>query len=294
MRKILFLIHCIILFTGITVYGQGIVRGKVTDDKGEAVVGANIVLKSNLSYGTTTDFDGNYTLKITTPGEQVLIFRYISYATVEMPVSLVDNQTVVKNVSLKPEAQGLGEVEIVAKASREKESYMEKMKMNSSAAIDYISSETIAKTGDSYVVSALARVSGVSTTSSGIITVRGISDRYVKTTLNGASIPTLDPFTNNLKLDIFPTSLIDNVIVTKTFQPDQPGDWAGAYISILTRDYPENFIVNLETSVGYNAQSTFKSFLTSETSSTDWLGYDNAYREIDHDKYIQVNRNPTA
>lgn len=45
----------------------------------------------------------------------------------------------------------------------------------------------------------------------------------MKTTLNGSRIPTLDPLTNNIKLDIFPTSLIDNVIITKTASPELPG-----------------------------------------------------------------------
>lgn len=293
MKKLLLLLVLLFFVVVNLSHGQGTVRGKVTDEKGETVVGAAIVLKSNMSYGTITDFDGNYTLKILDATPQTLVIRYVSYSTLEVPVTVTDGKILIKNLVLQSESKDLLQVEIVGKASREKDSYMEKMKMNSATSIDYISAETIRKTGDSYVASAIARVSGVSTTSTGIITVRGISDRYVKTTLNGASIPTLDPFTNNLKLDIFPTSLIDNVTVTKTFQPDQPGDWAGAYISILTKDYPESLSVTAETSIGYNSQSTFKSFLTSETSSTDWLGYDKFYRDIDHKSYIQVNRYPT-
>ncbi|HOO09492.1 MAG TPA: TonB-dependent receptor plug domain-containing protein, partial [Cyclobacteriaceae bacterium] len=76
-------------------------------------------------------------------------------------------------------------------------------------------SELIKKTGDANVTAAIARVSGVSTNGS-FITVRGIGDRYIKTMINGMRIPTLDPFTNNIKLDIFPSSLVDNIIITKT------------------------------------------------------------------------------
>jgi len=219
MKKIFFLLNGFIFIAVISCFGQGTVRGKITDEKGEVVVGAAIVLKSNMGYGTVTDFDGNYSLKINDATPQVLVIRYVSYASLEVPVTVVDDKVLVKNITLKSESKDLLEVEIVGKASREKDSYMEKMKMNSAASIDYISAETIRKTGDSYVVSAITRVSGVSTTSTGIITVRGISDRYVKTTLNGATIPTLDPFTNNLKLDIFPTSLIDNVTVTNPINP---------------------------------------------------------------------------
>lgn len=291
--KKLILLFAVVLLSASNLFAQGIVRGKVTDEKGETLIGAAIVLKSNTSFGVTTDLDGNYSLKITESTPQVLIVSYVSYKTQEISVNPLNGQVVIQNITLLSSSQEIGAVEIVAKVSREKDTYMEKVKMNAATTIDYISSETIKKTGDSYVVAALARVSGVSTTNSGIITVRGISDRYVKTTLNGASVPTLDPFTNNLKLDIFPTSLIDNVTVTKTFQPDLPADWAGAYISIITKDYPENFTLSLETTIGYNSQSTFNSFLTSETSSTDWKGYDTDFRDIDHSKYLQVKRYPT-
>ena len=93
------------------------------------------------------------------------------------------------------------------------------------------------------------------------------------------SIPTLDPFTNNIKLDLFPASLVDNIIITKTASPELPGDWAGAYISIETKDYPDKLSVNMESSIGYNNQSSFKNVISSQRSSTDWLGYDNGLRE---------------
>ncbi len=88
---------------------------------------------------------------------------------------------------------------------------MEKIKQNSPTSIDYISSETARKAGDSRVSDAVRKVPGVSTVGS-FVSVRGLADRYIKTTVNGSRIPTLDPFTNNFRLDIFPVGLIDNLI----------------------------------------------------------------------------------
>jgi len=115
---------------------------------------------------------------------------------------------------------------------------MESKKKLSSTTLDYISAETLKKTVDANVAAAITRVTGVSSTSSGLITVRGTGDRYLKTTINGSRIPTLDPFTNNIKLDIFPASLVDNIVIAKTASPDLPGDFAGAYISVETKQYP--------------------------------------------------------
>src|SRR4030095_3337513 len=125
------------------------------------------------------------------------------------------------------------------------------------------------------------------------ITVRGIGDRYVKTTVNGSRIPTLDPFTNNIKLDLFPASLVDNVLITKTASPDIPGDWAGAYISVETKDYPDELEINMESSFGYNSLSTFQEVISSQRSNTDWLGYDNSLRDYDHSQYVNAIINPS-
>jgi hypothetical protein len=172
---------------------------------------------------------------------------------------------------------------------------MENIKKNSATTIDYISSATMKKTGDQNVTAAVARVSGVST-SGGLITVRGMGDRYVKTTFNGSIIPTLDPLTNNIKLEMFPASLIDNIIFTKTASADLRGDWSGAYISVETKDYPEKLTVNVETQLGYNQQSTFKDVISSERSKTDWLGYDDGLREREqkHNQFNIPNIDPSG
>lgn len=272
-------------------YGQATIKGKVIDKKsGETLIGVTISLESKPGVGVTTDLDGNYTLILPDASAQTLIVSYISYETKKEIVKPVMGETIIKDFTLQSVSQDLGTIEVQGKASKDKGYYMEEIKKNSAASIDFISSETMKKTGDVNVTSAVARVSGVSI-NNGFVTVRGIGDRYVKTTINGSRIPTLDPFTNNIRLDLFPASLIDNVVITKTASPDLPGDWAGAYISLETKDYPDKLSINAETSVGYNNQTTFKEVVTSaDRSETDWLGYDNGFREFDHNAFTPATR----
>lgn len=291
MKKTL-LLTCLSIILFSFSYGQATIKGKVIDKKsGETLIGVTISLESKPSVGVTTDLDGNYTLILPDASVQTLVISYISYETKKEIVKPVMGETIIKDFALQTVSQDLGTIEVQAKATRAKEYYMENLKKKSAASIDFISSETMKKTGDVNVTAAVARVSGVSI-NNGFITVRGIGDRYVKTTINGSRIPTLDPFTNNIRLDLFPASLIDNVVLTKTASPDLPGDWSGAYISLETKDYPDKLSINAETSVGYNNQSTFRSVLTSERSETDWLGFDNGFREFDHDTFaftVDVN-----
>lgn len=273
-------------------FSQGIVRGKITDKSGETLIGATVVLKSNPSVGSVTDFDGNYSIKIADATPQTLVITFISYKTLEEVVNPHDGEVIIKNIILQSSANEVKTVEVTAKAIKSRNYYMEKVKLNSATTLDYVSSETMKKTGDANVTSAVARVAGVSTNGQ-FITVRGIGDRYVKTAINGSRIPTLDPFTNNIKLDLFPASLVDNVIITKTASPDLPGDWAGAYLSIETKDYPEELAVNVETQFGYNTQSTNKEIISSQRSSTDWLGYDKDLRSHDHTSFNEALTKPT-
>src|ERR1700756_651884 len=267
-------------------FGQGTVRGKITDNTGEALIGATVVLKNKPTSGVMADLDGNYSIKITDTTEQTVVISYVSYKSQEFVVHPIKGEVIIKDLVLIS-ASTLDEVVVVTKATKANNYYMENIKMKSSSTMDYISQETMKKTGDVNVVNAVARVSGVSASSNaGFITVRGIGDRYVKTTLNGLRIPTLDPFTNNIRLDLFPASLVDNIIITKTASPDLPGDWAGAYLSVETKDYPDQLSINEESTFGYNNQTTFRNVISSQRSSTDWMGYDNGFREHNQNNFV--------
>ncbi|MEO8149683.1 MAG: carboxypeptidase-like regulatory domain-containing protein [Bacteroidia bacterium] len=290
--KKLFLLAIITIITYSISFSQGTIRGKITDNNGESLIGVTIYLKANHGIGTTTDLDGTYSLKINDSIAQTLVVSYISYKTIEQVVNPAKGQVLIKNFTLIPSSQEIKVAEVSAKAVKAKDYYLESIKKKSATTIDYVSSETMKKTGDANVTTAIARVSGVSTNNGGFITVRGIGDRYVKTSINGLRIPTLDPFTNNIKLDIFPASLVDNIMITKTASPDLAGDWAGAYISVETKDYPEQLAINVETKFGYNNQSTLTTVLSSQRSSTDWMGYDNNLRGHNHSDFNPATINP--
>jgi CarboxypepD_reg-like domain len=267
------------LFLSFNVFSQGIVRGKITDQNGEGAFNAVISLKNKPTVGTTADFDGNYSLEIPESGTHTITVNYFGFEPVDTTVVIGANKVVLIDFDLVPKGFMYKGVEIEAKANKAGTNYMEKIKANEATTLDYVSSETLARTGDSNVSSGIKRVTGVSTVGS-FVSVRGLADRYIKTTLNGSRIPTLDPLTNNIKLDIFPTGLVDNLVITKTMSPEYPGDWSGAFISVETKDYPDKLTIELSTSFGYNPQTTFKDVVSSEKSKTDWLGFDNGFRDV--------------
>lgn len=288
------LIILIILIVGASdAIGQGRFSGRVSDLQGEPMFGVIVVDTNNYSIIGQTDFDGLFSIQIPDNKQHIFKFNLLGYAELIETISVKNGEVINKDFTLLEKSLIAAEVKIEGKASRAADTYMEKIKMNSTTSIDYISSETLKRTGDNNVMNAVARVPGVST-SGGLITVRGIGDRYVKTMLNGSRVPTLDPLTNNIKLDIFPASLVDNIVLTKTQSPDLPGDWSGAYISVDTKDYPDKLTVNVESQFGYNPQFTFQDFITTERSSTDWLGFDTNLRTRTGNTVTAPNLNPST
>lgn len=123
------------------------ITGKVTDAKGEAIIGANIVEKGTMN-GTTTDMDGNYVLNVSPSA--VLQVSYIGYVTQEYPIQ---NKTSL-NVVLKEDLQALEEVVVVGYGTQKKEVV--------TAAITTVKASDIAVSPSADVAAGLAgRLSGV-------------------------------------------------------------------------------------------------------------------------------------
>mgnify|MGYP003434296154 FL=1 len=83
------------------------VQGRVTDANGEPLIGATVMVKGG-TLGTITDINGNYSLQLSN-GSNYLLFNYIGFNTVEMPIT-----NSVLNVVMLESAQYLEEVVVAA------------------------------------------------------------------------------------------------------------------------------------------------------------------------------------
>lgn len=272
----------LVLLTSAIFAQNGFIRGTVFDDAtGESLPGVTIFAVGT-TLGTMTDFDGKFNLSIP-QGSYNLRISFISYETLNMQdVKVISGDvTLFENLRLKEARIELAEVTITADAVRNSEVALLTMKQKSANLIDGISASNFRKIGDSDAASSMKRVSGVSVEGGKYVYVRGLGDRYTKTMLNGVDIPGLDPDRNTLQMDLFPTNIIDNIIVHKSFSPELPADFTGGVVDIETKDFPEIRTLNLSLSAGYNPDMHFNpDYLTYEGSSTDWLGYDDGKRDI--------------
>jgi hypothetical protein len=283
MHYIKLLLSFVLLLLFSEVNGQtGIIRGSVFDESnGEPLISVTVVVEGTIK-GITTDLDGKFNLPIE-PGTYNLRLSFVSYETMRInDVKVVAGEvTLLDNIMLKSSTIGLSEVTVSAGMKRNTEGAIMSVKMQSPNLIDGISAVNFKKMGDSDAASSMKRVPGVSVEGGKYVYVRGLGDRYTKTILNGVDIPGLDPDRNTMQMDIFPTNLIDNIIVHKSFSADLPADFTGGIIDIAIKDFPDQKKGNLSLGTSYNPDFHFKSdYLTYSGGKTDFLGFDDGTRAI--------------
>lgn len=261
---------------------QSVIRGTITEEAtGEPLPGVTVFIEGT-TIGTMSDFDGEFNLPIA-PGLYDLRVSFISYETISIKGLKVEagKVSLLDNLQMKEANFELAEVVVTAEAVRNTEAALMTVKAKAANMLDGISSSNFRKIGDSDAASSIKRVPGVSIEGGKYVFVRGLGDRYTKTILNGMDIPGLDPDRNTLQMDIFPTNIIDNIIVYKTFAAELPADFTGGIIDIATKDFPEQRTSSVSVSGAYNPDMHLnKDFLTYEGGATDWLGYDDGTRKI--------------
>lgn len=283
-KQIQFLLPLIIILcTVFNAYSQtGTVRGQIIDSEtGEELIAVS-VFEKEFSRGTSTDFEGRFSLDLPVGTHEIEV-SYISYQTqIIQDIEVKENEvTVLPEILLQESGLVLEEAVVTAKANRSSEAAVMLLKKNSTTLLDGISSSNIKLVGDATAIEAAKRVTGVSIEDGKYIYVRGLGDRYTKVQLHNVDIPGLDPDKNSLQMDIFPSALIDQITVSKTFSADMAADFTGGLVNIETKDFPETKIFDVSIGGSYNPDMHFNSeFLAYNGGSTDFLGFDDGTRSL--------------
>ena len=268
----------------------GTLTGKLTDNVfQDPVPFANILVKGTQK-GAASDFDGNYIIELD-PGIYTVIFSYIGYQTQEISNILIkEGKTFEMDIILKEISQDLGAVVVTTTAKKNTETAVLAFQKKSTSLLDGLSAQRIKKAGSGNIASAILRVPGVSVQNGKYIYVRGLGDRYTKSILNGMDVPGLDPDRNSLPMDIFPTGILENLIVTKSLTADNPADFTGGIVNIVTKEFPSEKEFNLSISTSYNPDMHFKNnYFNFQGGSRDFLGADDGKRALPTDPYTSYD-----
>lgn len=265
------LLMLFLLFSGVVnaINLEGVVIDGVT---GEALIGANIIVKDNRQLGTTSGFDGSFILKDLQAGEHTLLCSYISYQTVEMKVKVATGSKQNINIKLFGAETQLNDVVIIA-GSRVSDVAIRDIERLSSNVVNIVGAKSIEISPDLSVANILQRISGVvmekNTTGDGQYAIlRGMDKRYNTTLVNGVKISSPDNKQRFIPLDIFPGELLDRLEVSKTQTAEKEGDATGGSINMVMKDAPARAELRLNMATGYNAMFIDNQFISYDYKHT--------------------------
>ena len=239
--------------------------GIVKDNKtGEPLIGTVIRVKELPSISTTTGLDGTFTLhELPDRGRYTLVVSYMAYKTKEMVVDVAKDydkgnekgKDGLLSIALDEDLQQLGEVVVTGRREyRSDRSAVETVK-NAASVLNVTSQQSIQLSPDVNVASVLQRVSGVTmehdaSGEASYAILRGMDKRYTYTLVNGVKIPSPDDKNRYVPLNIFPSDLMDRLVVSKSLTADMEGDAAGGVVDMVMKDAPARFQLQANAAVG--------------------------------------------
>ncbi len=259
---------------------KGKLAGRVLSaEKKEPIPNARIFVR-----GTTLDiatdekgsfsaelFEGTYSISVIHPK--------FSTRTVDN-IEILPGLTTEQIIELSPVSLELEEYVVLAPHIEGGIASLMQEKKEVSTVADVIGAEQMAKSGDSDAAAALKRVTGLTVVGGKYVYVRGLGERYSCTLLNGSLLPSPETERRVIPLDIFPTGILESMVITKTFSPDLPAEFGGGAVLLRTRGIPTEMFFKAGISLGYAVGDTFTHGYFYRGGATDWLGFDDGTRAL--------------
>ena len=292
-KKILFLFLTIAFQAA---FAQSAISGLVMDgDFNEPLAFANVIVRekgqTQSTLGSITDFEGRYSIIVKSEGLYEVEFSYLGYKTIIISdIKVGTNEEIPVNVTLNPSSNQLEEVVLTVSAKKNNEAAVLAIQKGAITLLDGLSAQTMKKSGDGDVAAAIKRIPGVSVQGGKFVYVRGLGDRYSKTLLGNIEVPGLDPDRNTIQLDVFPTNLIDNILISKSASADLPADFTGGLVDVILKDFSAIPEYSVSISAGYNTSTNFKNAPTLPDYSLNALSFDSGANELPFNSVVDFPR----
>ena len=282
MNKIVHLIVSI-LFSNCIIAQSGKITGKVIDaSSGQSLNNASVTLIEK-KRTITSDQNGNFSFNKLEAGTDSIQCSYTGHLDkiIEEIIVKGDDNSVVNISLLVKESGGVVVTATRTKAAGESVASLLIAQKNSASVSDGITAESIKQTPDRSTSDVMKRISGASIQDDRFAIIRGLNDRYNAAFINGAPLPSTESDRKAFAFDIFPSAILDNLVIYKTATPDKVGDFAGGIIDITTKSIPAKNFTSVSVAMGFNSQITGDTRYLSETKGkTDWIGVDDGIRGI--------------
>ncbi|MBC8010728.1 MAG: TonB-dependent receptor [Burkholderiales bacterium] len=226
------------------------VTGRVLDSTTSLPLAGVEVLIDGVDSGAKTDLSGQFSAEVG-EGERLFTFRRTGFSEQSVgPLALAaEGEATVPDAKLTPVSAN-EEVVMLETLTVQGEAVKNSVvtdRQQAAISVDLISAADFSKFTGSDVADIVVRIPGLSTTSQGsFAVVRGLAERYNPVMLDGIVLPSSDPERQSPQLDIFPSRLVDAIVVSKTYEPRLPATSSGGAIDLRTKPLPESRVAQIQ------------------------------------------------
>ncbi|MGH1469134.1 MAG: TonB-dependent receptor domain-containing protein [Bdellovibrionales bacterium] len=259
-------------------------KGKVkSNETGSFVNGASVFL-TGTRISSKTDPSGAFEIKVPKGEKFNLSVIHEDYRVASLENISHEESKGVMDIKLLPSMGEMSEVVVLAPKTKGSIEDLLKERRKIKAVSVSIGSEQFKKSGDSNAASALKRVSGLSLVEGKYVYVRGLGERYSSTALNGSMLPSPNPLRRVVPLDLFPTSLIESILIQKSYSVDKPAQFSAGLVEIRTLSIPKKkSFFKMSLSTGASSEGILKGETTGLSHAggeKDIYGYDDGKRKL--------------
>ncbi|WP_293007647.1 TonB-dependent receptor [Nitrosomonas sp.] len=270
--------------------GEGAIAVQVISAETQKPLKDVQVFLSGSTQKLRTDEQGRVTATVPAGSYSISLLHSAYSSQTQDDVKITDEKTTELSFKLTPAGVELAEyVVLEPHLAGTVASVMEEQRAATSVST-VLGAEQFSRAGDGDAASALRRASGLTLVGGQFIFIRGLGERFSTTLVNGAAVPSPDPTRRVVPLDLFPTNILESVLVQKTYSPDRPAEFAGGTVELRTRGIPDAFFFNLNLQTGINDNTTFRDGLTYKGGTTDFTSYDDGARALP-DSLVNATQN---
>jgi TonB-dependent receptor len=236
------------------VFGQGTLRGVVTDTlTNEKLVGVNVVLVGT-GMGNATNIEGEYT--ITGIPQRVYTVR-VSCIGYEVKTIEVDfSKTATRRLDVKLNSTVIQGQEVVVTAQMRGQVAAMNQQIASNTIINVVSEQKIKELPDANAAESIGRLPGVSILRSGgeanKVILRGLSDKFTTVTIDGVKIAATDADSRGVDLSTISQGSLSGIELSKALTPDKDADAIAGSVNLVTKKAPSKRQLQADIKGDYN------------------------------------------
>jgi TonB-dependent receptor len=232
---------------------KGAISGRVSDESGGALVGAQITLAPKV-VTTVTDSNGQFFLNDLEPGTYTVTINYVGFAAFTKTVQVSAGQ--VANSDAKLEVASVSSEVLVTAERASGEAEAINRERTADNLVQVLPAEVLRSLPNANMADALGRLPSVTIErdegEGKYVQVRGTEPRLTNTTIDGINVPSPESGVRQIKFDAIPADIVESVEINKTLQANMDGDGIGGSVNLVTKTAGERPTIAASGMGGYS------------------------------------------